>query len=79
MQGALQWLEDNQDKSLEDIKASDDADETNPSIEPVALKEGEVAQSMVCDDCGKKFRSIAQAQFHGDKTYVTPLDEEGHS
>jgi predicted nucleic acid-binding Zn-ribbon protein len=27
-----------------------------------------VAQSLVCEDCGKKFRSIAQAEFHGSKT-----------
>lgn len=44
--------------------------ETDASIEPDALKEGEVARSMKCNDCGKKFRSMAQAEFHAEKTYV---------
>jgi hypothetical protein len=64
VQDALQWLEDNQDKSLDDILATSAADpETDPTIEPAALKEGEVA---------KKFRSVAQAEFHGSKTSVHP-------
>lgn len=74
MQGALQWLEDNQDKSLDEIKAAstpktldvnNDANE-----EPPALEEGEVARSLVCNECGKRFRSTAQAEFHATKTYV---------
>ena len=68
VQGALQWLEDNQDKPLDEITSSENADETNPSIEPAPLKEGEVARSMVCNECGKKFRSMAQAEFHASKT-----------
>lgn len=73
MQGALQWLEDNQDKPIEDLRASASAgehDETDPTVDPPALKEGEVARSLVCDDCGKRFRSTAQAEFHSTKTYV---------
>ena len=74
VQGALQWLEDNQDKSIDDILASSAADaETDPSIEPAPLKEGEVAKSLKCDECGKKFRSVAQAEFHGSKTWVHRL------
>jgi UBX domain-containing protein 1/4 len=75
VQGALQWLEDNQDKSLEDIKApatkAKDG-EDNPNELPPNLLEGEVAKSLVCNECGKKFRSVAQAQFHGDKTLDSP-------
>lgn len=84
LQGALQWLEDNQDKPLEDL--TEDNDETNPSIEPAPLKDGEVARSMVCNECGKKFRSMAQAEFHASKTEhvdfsesteeIAPLTEE---
>lgn len=48
---------------------TDANDETNPSIEPAALTEGEVAKSMVCNECGKKFRSMAQAQAHAERTY----------
>jgi hypothetical protein len=74
VQDALQWLEDNQDKSLDDILADSAADaETDPSIEPAPLKEGEVAKSLKCDECGKKFRSVAQAEFHGSKTCVHQL------
>ncbi|KAF4625110.1 hypothetical protein G7Y89_g13060 [Cudoniella acicularis] len=89
LQGALQWLEDNQDKSLDEIKGpapSADSAETDASIEPPALKEGEVAKSMVCNDCGKRFRSTAQAEFHASKTEhvnfsesteeIAPLTEE---
>lgn len=31
-----------------------------------------MAKSMICNECGKKFRSVAQAEFHASKTYVTP-------
>lgn len=69
VQGAMDWLETNQDKPIEELRAPvGDADETDPTIEPAALKEGEVANSLVCDDCGKKFRSTAQAEFHASKT-----------
>lgn len=70
VQGALEWLEKNQNKTWEEINETTKSDETDPTIEPDALKEGEVAKSMVCNDCGKKFRSMAQAEFHAEKTYV---------
>ncbi|KAH8685492.1 ubiquitin-related domain-containing protein [Tricladium varicosporioides] len=88
LQGALQWLEDNQDKSLEEInmpasKAAADSD--NEDAAP-ALNPGEEAKSMICNDCGKKFRSVAQAEFHASKTEhvnfsesteeIAPLTEE---
>jgi hypothetical protein len=64
--GALKWLEENQDKSLEEIQTQSQEqgeDEENP-----ALQEGEAAQSLVCNDCGKKFRGQSQAQFHATKS-----------
>lgn len=89
LQGALQWLEDNQDKPIEELRAaapSGEHDENDPTADPPALKEGEVANSLVCDDCGKKFRSTAQAEFHSGKTghqnfsesteEIAPLTEE---
>ncbi|ATZ49273.1 hypothetical protein BCIN_04g04420 [Botrytis cinerea B05.10] len=91
LNGALQWLEDNQDKSIEEIRtaeaaAAPESDETNPNIEPAPLKDGEEAKSMVCTDCGKKFRSMMQVQFHAEKTQhenfeqsteeIAPLTEE---
>ncbi|CAG8949178.1 hypothetical protein HYFRA_00004801 [Hymenoscyphus fraxineus] len=68
LQDALQWLEDNQDKSIEEISGPAAADETNPNVEPDALKEGEVAKSLVCNECGKKLRSMGQAELHASKT-----------
>ncbi|KAH0543861.1 hypothetical protein FGG08_001900 [Glutinoglossum americanum] len=89
LQGALEWLEANQDKSIDEIKApAPDAekDETDPTIEPEALKPGEVANSLMCNDCGRRFRSTAQAEFHASKTEhqnfsesteeIAPLTEE---
>ncbi|KAI9887576.1 MAG: hypothetical protein M1823_000560 [Watsoniomyces obsoletus] len=83
LQGALEWLEKNQEKTLDEIKL---ANETDSSIEPDALKPGEVARSLVCNECGKKFRSQAQAEFHASKTEhvdfaesteeIAPLTEE---
>jgi hypothetical protein len=86
LQGALEWLEENQDKSLEEIKsASAGADEEDEEGAP-ALKPGEEARSLVCNECGKKFRSQAQAEFHASKTQhvdfsesteeIAPLTEE---
>ena len=78
VQGALQWLEDNENKTVEEILAeakpssTEDA-ETDPSIEPAPLKEGEVAKSMVCNVCNRKFRSMAQVEFHASKTYRPSL------
>ncbi|KAI9771294.1 MAG: hypothetical protein M1840_002264 [Geoglossum simile] len=90
LQGALEWLEAHQDKSLDEIKApapsNAETDETDPTIEPEALKPGEVANSLVCNDCGRRFRSTAQAEFHASKTEhqnfsesteeIAPLTEE---
>ncbi|KAI7075835.1 hypothetical protein KC343_g9372, partial [Hortaea werneckii] len=48
--GAIDWLDKNADKSLEDLQQEDAAqagDEANPSAVPM---------SMVCNDCGKKMR-----------------------
>ncbi|KAH4914336.1 hypothetical protein HBH74_151980 [Parastagonospora nodorum] len=64
LQGAMDWIEKNQDKTVDEIKA----EQADAAEEPPALKPGEVAQSLVCDDCGKKFRSAPQAEFHADKS-----------
>jgi hypothetical protein len=68
----LEWLEQNQDKSLEEITAAESARtaEDGPALQP-----GEVAQSLVCNECGKKFRSQAQAEFHASKTEHTDFSE----
>ncbi|KAJ8059833.1 hypothetical protein OCU04_011463 [Sclerotinia nivalis] len=91
LNGALQWLEDNENKTIEEIQAAEaaaapESDETNPNVEPAPLKEGEEAKSMVCTDCGKKFRSMLQVQAHAERTQhenfeqsteeIAPLTEE---
>lgn len=83
IQGALEWLEVNQDKSLEEIRAATAEQESD---EGPALQPGEVPRSLVCNECGKKFRSQAQAEFHASKSEhvdfaesteeITPLTEE---
>lgn len=82
LQGAIDWLDKNQEKSIDEIKA----EQADADAEPPALKPGEEAKSLVCEDCGKKFRSVAQAEFHGSKTEhsnfresteeIAPLTEE---
>ncbi|KAF2431811.1 hypothetical protein EJ08DRAFT_165739 [Tothia fuscella] len=62
LQPALDWLEKNADKSVEQLNEEDS------TLEPPALNPGEEAKSLICDDCGKKFRSVAQAEFHASKT-----------
>lgn len=67
----MEWLEENQDKPLDEIKAAQEAEEE----EGPALKPGEEARSLVCNDCGKKFRSQAQAEFHASKSQHVDFSE----
>ncbi|KAJ4294451.1 hypothetical protein N0V90_008142 [Kalmusia sp. IMI 367209] len=83
LQDAIDWLEKNQDTSLEELQA---AQASSAADEPPALQPGEEARSLVCDDCGKRFRSTAQAEFHASKSghenfsesteEIKPLTEE---
>ncbi|TWU71865.1 hypothetical protein ED733_003578 [Metarhizium rileyi] len=81
LQGALQWLEDNQDKSLEEIQneeASKGGEEDEEDVETKAkiaeLETGQ-ARSLVCNDCGKRFRNHDLATFHATKTEHTDFSE----
>ncbi|RCI15902.1 hypothetical protein L249_1891 [Ophiocordyceps polyrhachis-furcata BCC 54312] len=69
VQGALQWLEDNQDKSLEDIQAgaNEEDDEAETKAQIAEIESGQ-ARSLVCNDCGKRFRNQALASYHASKT-----------
>ncbi len=68
VQQALNWLEENQDKSTEELQAAQasaaDDQEGGPS-----MPSGESAKSLVCNECGKKFRTHDEATFHASKTY----------
>ncbi len=69
VQGALNWLEETQDKSLEELQA-EGASAVGASAEGSASPsvEGANAKSLVCNECGKKFRNHDAASFHASKT-----------
>ncbi|KUI61764.1 hypothetical protein VP1G_08932 [Cytospora mali] len=70
LQGALEWLEKNQDTPLEELQAP--AEDEEEGATAAAIKgleeEGQLAKSLACDECGKKFRTTALAEFHASKT-----------
>jgi UBX domain-containing protein 1/4 len=78
---AIEWLDQNAEKSIEDLKAADAAE-----VEEKAKQTAEEARSLVCNECGKKFRGTAQAEYHASKTEhqdfsesteeIAPLTEE---
>ncbi|KAF2209091.1 hypothetical protein CERZMDRAFT_100841 [Cercospora zeae-maydis SCOH1-5] len=70
LQGAIDWLDKNADRSIEQIKADEEEDAEAPQLEA-----GETARSMICNECQKKFRSMAQAQFHAEKSGHTDFAE----
>ena len=67
LQGALDWLEKNQDKSLEELQ-NDTATSTDGGA-------AESAHSLICNECGKRFRSQEAAEFHASKTEHTDFSE----
>lgn len=73
LQGAIDWLEKNQDKTVEEINA-ETADDAEAQVDVSAIEGGE-AKSLVCNECGKKFRNTAQAEFHASKTEHTDFAE----
>lgn len=68
LQGALEWLEKNQDVPLEELQAPEDNDDEATAAAIKGLESGELAKSLVCDDCGKQFRTTAMAEFHASKS-----------
>jgi hypothetical protein len=86
LQQALDWLGDNQDKTYEELVEADKAAAAGDPDLPPELKPGEEAKSLVCNECGKRFRSVAQAEWHASKTEhqdfsesteeIKPLTEE---
>lgn len=74
VQGALEWLEKNQDKPLDEIQAEEankgEQDDEEATEAKIAELETGQARSMVCNECGKKLRSVEAAEFHASKTCV---------
>ncbi|GAO18886.1 hypothetical protein UVI_02046020 [Ustilaginoidea virens] len=82
LQGALQWLEDNQDKSLDEIQEAeasqahgDQDDEGAETKAKIAELETGQARSLVCNECGKKFRTRDLATYHATKTEHADFSE----
>lgn len=61
VQGAVDWLDQNADKPLDDLKPSGAAEDGESSKNPIA-------NSVVCEDCGKRFRSFKQFGAHAERT-----------
>lgn len=70
MAEAIDWLDANSEKSLDDIKAEEQA-----QTAAAAAEAEEQAKSLVCNECGKKFRGTAQAEFHASKSGHTDFAE----
>ncbi|KAK3686340.1 hypothetical protein LTR37_019930 [Vermiconidia calcicola] len=61
---AVDWLGANADKSLEDLQAEEASSST-----AAGDSEGPMgAASMLCNDCGKRFRNMTAASAHAEKT-----------
>jgi hypothetical protein len=60
-------LEKNQEKSLDDLK-TEEAEKAAPTTTTAPLEGELLAKSLVCNDCGKKFKTHAEAEFHATKT-----------
>ncbi|KAI8963704.1 ubiquitin-related domain-containing protein [Daldinia sp. FL1419] len=78
---AMDWLEKTQDTPLEEL-----LEEEESGTNVAKVDEGAVALSLVCNECGKKFRSQGEAEFHANKSghtdfaesteQIAPLSEE---
>jgi UBX domain-containing protein 1/4 len=72
VQDALQWLENNQDTPLDELQRASaeesKEDEEMSGVAAAPVEGGGVAKSLVCNECGKKFRSTDAAEFHATKS-----------
>lgn len=67
---AIDWLDANSAKSLEDLKAEKEA-----AAKAKAQEAADEAKSLICNECSKKFRGVAQAEFHASKSGHTDFAE----
>ncbi|KAJ1326413.1 UBX domain-containing protein 1/4 [Microdochium nivale] len=71
LQGAMDWLEKTQDTPVDELQS--EAEEARLNAQPLA--DGAVAMSLVCNECGKKFRNQGAAEFHASKTEHSDFSE----
>jgi hypothetical protein len=74
LNGAIDYLERNADKSLEELKEEAEID-AGPAIDAAKVEEGATAKSWKCNECEKKFRSYREMQFHANKSGHTDMAE----
>ena len=67
---AIDWLDTNAEKSTADLI---EESKTEPAVQTTSAVEN--ARSLVCNECGKKFRDQAAAEFHASKTEHTDFSE----
>jgi hypothetical protein len=67
---AIEWLDTNSEKTVEELQAEDSA-----AAEAKAMDAEEQARSLVCNECGKRFRGTAAAEYHATKTEHTDFSE----
>ncbi|KAI2625859.1 hypothetical protein GGR54DRAFT_637633 [Hypoxylon sp. NC1633] len=67
---AMDWLEKTQDTPLEELL---EEEKSGTNVEKVG--EGTIAMSLVCNECGKKFRNQGDAEFHAHKSGHTDFAE----
>ncbi|OTB09101.1 hypothetical protein M426DRAFT_316393 [Hypoxylon sp. CI-4A] len=78
---AMDWLEKTQDTPLDEL-----IEEEQSGANIAKVDDGTVAMSLVCNECGKKFRTPTEAEFHANKSghidfaesteEIAPLSEE---
>ncbi|KAI1389802.1 ubiquitin-related domain-containing protein [Hypoxylon trugodes] len=67
---AMDWLEKTQDTPLDEL-----LEEEASGASITRAEDGTVAMSLVCNECGKKFRSQGEAEFHAGKSGHTDFAE----
>ncbi|KAI1763987.1 ubiquitin-related domain-containing protein [Hypoxylon sp. FL1150] len=67
---AMDWLEKTQDTPLDELL---EEEESGANVQKV--DDNSVAMSLVCNECGKKFRNHADAEFHAAKSGHTDFAE----
>jgi hypothetical protein len=81
LQDAIDWLDKHSEQTTEEIKAAEgaasaeDEDSTPSGVKTEPLAGEEVAASLECKECGKKFRSNVEATFHATKSGHTDFEE----
>ncbi|KAI1454511.1 ubiquitin-related domain-containing protein [Annulohypoxylon moriforme] len=67
---AMDWLEKTQDTPIDEL-----LEEENSGANVAKVDDGAVAMSLVCNECGKKFRTPTEAEFHANKSGHTDFAE----